>query len=499
MAPVCADDPSEGAYRNTALVRASSALSSQEQSYLSKRLPITKKALEDALDMTLEDDEVPRIAFCLSGGGYRAMIASMGHFIGAKQLGLMDASTYIGSVSGSTWLMAPWMAIGGTIEEYLERLITKVAIDMRARKIDVHHVTRMLLKKFLFNQSISLIDLYGAVLANTLLLDFGDDKLSVTLSPAQERLADGSWPYPIYTAVEAGPTYEWFEFTPYEVGSDFLSSYVPTQSFGSQFENGISHAHSPEPSLGYLMGIFGSFLSANFKEIYTELYNDLLPGALKNIVEDLLSNPLIGTQRVFPAKVANFHYKMLTSPWYWKRELTLVDAGLAFNLPIPALLRRARKVDIIVICDATSSSKGIGNLYAAEKYARKKGLKFPTITVSNVSEQSMYVFKDATDPTVPTVIYFPLICTQETRDAIQDDLYFSSIIRKDFDVDQEISKGYCRMMNCVYSEAQVRELSGLAQFNVLQNQDALLAEIKEVIVRKQIAKLPVEDHDESSL
>ena len=80
--------------------------------------------------------------------------------------------------------------------------------------------------------------------------------------------------------------YEWMEITPFEVGSSFLKTYIPTWAYGRKFKDGNSTNAPPEQTLGYFMGIFGSAFEISLKDIVRRTTENLtylgnkLPGFL---------------------------------------------------------------------------------------------------------------------------------------------------------------------------------------------------------------------------
>src|SRR5207247_1896594 len=105
-------------------------LSTGEKNYLNQRLPKVKTALENMLNMQLEDFQVPCIAISGSGGGYRSMIGLLGSLLGAQDFGLLDSSTYIAGLSGSSWMIAPWISSTLSLEQYQAQLIQRVKTDL---------------------------------------------------------------------------------------------------------------------------------------------------------------------------------------------------------------------------------------------------------------------------------------------------------------------------------------------------------------------------------
>ena len=103
---------------SAAVVRVGNELHAEEQAYLVKRKPKVKVALEKMLGRSLEDLYVPTIAIVGSGGGYRAMLGTIGSLLAAEKIGLLDATTYITALSGATWAVAPWISTGKSLSEF---------------------------------------------------------------------------------------------------------------------------------------------------------------------------------------------------------------------------------------------------------------------------------------------------------------------------------------------------------------------------------------------
>lgn len=92
-------------------VRVGSELCSEEMQFNEVRQRVVRAALAKLTGIDLEPlpaDHTPRIQICASGGGYRAMIATLGALIGLEECGVLDTVTSIAGLSGSTWAMAGW-------------------------------------------------------------------------------------------------------------------------------------------------------------------------------------------------------------------------------------------------------------------------------------------------------------------------------------------------------------------------------------------------------
>lgn len=474
------------------------SLSAEEKAFLAKRRERTSAALETFLGKPLKKPLSIGISF--SGGGFRAMVATLGFLKGAQEIGLLDGTDFMAGLSGSTWAIASWIASQKSIQDYLSELSVRLHSGIQPLSVtqDLEKIVALFMIKALFGQTINAMDIYGALLANILLKDSGDNRFRETFGTTHKHMLDGSMPFPIYTAVQSNiRPYEWAEVTPYEVGSSYLKSYIPTWSYGRTFNAGVSTDNAPQQTLGYFMGVFGSAFEASVKDAiensafaiqalvdnvdrlpvilealfgpstwYTFTVKALkaaLPGILKNFLDDLntyLHDSEWSTNRFFPDWQPNFTYKLQGVPENINEleRITFIDGGFDFNLPIPALLRPARNVDVLIVCDVSSSiggPEGALSLKRAEEYAQKRGLKFPKIDPLKAVKKAVSVFNDPNDPEVPTVIYFPLIANPDYS--------------KTFDPKTCTSSGYCGTLNFEYTPDNVRELAGLAEFTLKQN------------------------------
>jgi cytosolic phospholipase A2 len=459
----------------TAQVRIGNALNIDEIKYLELRKPVIKAALEKFTGLSLKDNETVRIALVGSGGGYRAMVCTLGSIIGASDIGLLDAVTYFSALSGSTWMLAPWTIMGITPAEFREQLIPRISSNLFPQwtQFNIAKIAEQALKKFVFNEPITLIDLYGALLAQKLLATETTNPYAITLSAQTSRVATGNWVYPIYTAVVTKSTpYQWVEFTPYEIGSDYLGGYVPAWAFGRKFKQGITTNFSPPQSLGFYMGIWGSAFSANFKEIYQHTLDSISPKQLRDALKYGTEELNIGGMRLWPAKVFNYTQGIPGLPRNQEETLTLIDAGLSCNLPAVPVLKKERAVDVLIFLDASQFINGAPELKCVESYARANNIKFPVIDYTNMGTKPISIFRNEQDPSVPVVIYMP---------RVKNNGYSQT-----FDPSENIAKnGYARTDNFVYTAEQVRELSGLTEFNMKESKQALAQALRDTILARR--------------
>lgn len=321
----------------------------------------------------------------------------------------------------------------------------------------------------------SLTDIYGALLTQQLLSGLAQDPYAITLASQAARVESGDVPYPIYAAILAERKYEWMEFTPHVVGSDYLKAYVPTWAFGRQFDRGVSVDAAPPQSLGFLMGIWSWVLGIDMREIL-ERYSSILPPVLANIVVSVSKEVPIAQRRIAPVPVLNYT-KGMQGPYGLKEKLYLADAGLAFNIPLPIVVKKERAIDVIVILD-TNIQRG-GKSSSLRKSMREVGKYFdrlPTIDYNLVDarDRGCLVFKNS-DPVGPTIIYLPLV---------KSDAYSTT-----FDPDQIISLGgYLRTGNFIYTKEQANQLVGLTEFSMREARELIAQALKDKVMVKRNGK-----------
>jgi len=496
-------------YKDTvATVRQGNELCPQERAYLAARAPKAKASLEKFLGRSLNGKYVPKVAIVGSGGGYRAMLCTTGSLVGAQKIGLLDATTYISALSGSTWALGGWLSHNETIEEFKFSLIPKLIARRAAGGLpgivknitprESNLIAQALLTKMAFTQPLTLVDLYGAFLANALFSDFDEQRQLVYLSKQSERIQSGDLPFPIYTAVrgESAAGSDWYEFTPYEVGAPWMGSgmYVPTWAYGRKFVDGKSVDFAPEQSIGYLMGTWGSAFAARFDQMYEQASGGIQNVIAKTGVDFLVTNLFydLGRKRITKswAEVFNFGVGLRNSPLRERKYLKLVDAGATpgFNLPYPAVSgeRPERQVDVIILLD--SSADGLsGQVKQVEQYARSKNLKFPAINYEGIDKRAISVFRNESDPSAPVVIYMPRI--KDIAVWNQHKAAFVEFVEmlEGFDVEKCIAKEFCSTFNFEYEPNESSQLSALTEFNMRANAQVIRDAINWVVDKRSAA------------
>lgn len=477
-------------------VRTGNELCGQERDYLTKRMPIVKQTLETVTGTPVIT--IPTIALICSGGGYRAMLSTLGSLCALDGTGLLNAVTYISALSGSTWTVGPWLSMGLPITAFRTYLIETITANKGLASVGPQRaewIAEAIATRFIFGQSISLVDFYGGLIANALLKYAGNKRQQIYLSNQAQQLNDATFPFPIYTAIRADQYAEldWYEMTPFEVGGAWLGIYVPTWAYGRSFNGGRSLDFAPEVSLGFNLGTYGSAFALTFNRLYEEFADDIPSTVLKIIIRELLK--VVGNERISAAKVSNFTYGMPNSSIKDLKILAMSDAGLAFNLPYPPLSgeRPERSADLLIFLDASATIAGAPELRSTELYARQHNLKFPSINYDGIDSRAITVFKDDNDPTVPVVIYMPLIkdkvLWQAYKDAVRKDDHYVKVLDS-FDPVICNEKEFCSTFNFSYDQEQAEQLIMQTEFNMMQSRQQITDAFEWVIARKNFLSKP---------
>lgn len=494
--------------KTPAQVRLSTELSQDELNFINERKPKTKEALEALLGQTLTNEQVPTIAFCFSGGGYRAMIETIGSLDAAEDLGLLQTALFMGALSGSTWALMSWVSSGKKIKAYRNHLHDVIGKNLFARfqkgtikkahiRLLAQELAAVISRKTLDRQPVYPVDIYGILLAGSLL----DEKYQMHLTDLRYDLRRGRHPLPLATAVYGGIVNHrpWFEFSPFEIGSNELGMFIPSWALGRVFKKGASvllpeGIYPWQQTLGYCMALWGSAFAIDLRFVMEAIIKELksIAPSLAKVVKDTFEKmpKEVGShleQMSFgSAVVPNFAYGIeqeniylidylfnKNAPLKDIKDLRLVDGGFDLiddhyiNLGIVPLLRPARKVDLIIVCDSSGIDMSQApTLQAAAKRAHKLGLKFPKIEVTDPTK-SAQVFMDENDPSVPTIIYLP---------GKKNDRY-----NPKFD---PLKTNFTQTFNFEYSSNQFDRLSGLSDFILRENKELIIDTIRKIVERK---------------
>ena len=386
-----------------------------EKDYIMKRRE--QKVLPALRILCGENSHPINIAIVASGGGSRAMFATYGALKGLYEMGVLDATSYICGLSGSTWAISSIFtevnrpngaedlntAINNAIHKSIRNTpnfnflweTIKSSVKNMA-KYFVNDPTVLKIKK-LCKQPIGVTDYYGDSIGQYL-LGKGDQTRTNDYIPSyltQQLGESARWqrknytipdnyiarlPFPIYTAVTPivntmSYLYPWFEFTPYQIGTVLESGlnqkgmFVKTWAFGRKFIQGVTVDFSPEQSLEFYLGIFSSAMNSTLREtIDTAMSAYLSKEKVTGVKSFAQMVPMLEYVNIdYRGQMAEVLNPMYNKKGYAKfteaETLGLIDAGFAFNLPFPPLndyhnKRPERKPDVIIFIDASADTTG---------------------------------------------------------------------------------------------------------------------------------------------
>lgn len=371
-------------------IRMGTSLPKEELSYLKERSRNVKTGLEKLLKSTLNDNQPLRIGIAGSGGGFRALLNMLGSLLAAEQTGLLDCISYASGVSGSTWMLASWISSGVTIDRLQQTIVKQLTKSLLESKLDLPICVNTLLSKKAFDEPLSLVDTFGLLLTADFLANFADPE-QLYLHDQAARIAQGTMPCPLYSVIIDSDPYQWVECSPFEIGSDYLGTFIPSWAIGRSFINGSSinfeippnGLFAPPLPLGYLMAIWGSAFAAVIAPNLAEL--------AKNIpyIKDFMAvEPTHLLSDFIPAQVNNWNYQLTDAPLQDAPYLTLMDGGIFINFDLNSLLRR--QCDIIIILDASSDVAELTDLKNAVAYFGKK-FTLPSISFEGTAKRTVSV------------------------------------------------------------------------------------------------------------
>ncbi|KAF9381205.1 hypothetical protein CPC16_009961 [Podila verticillata] len=531
-----------------ATVRKGNSLCPQELAFRIARRKKMKKAFAKFIgvkESEVNEADIPVVAIAGSGGGYRAMISSLGYMIGAKKSGLFDCTMYMAGVSGSCWMIAQYLTLGQrsftkTMEHFKQSLNTPIAhypsfIDtMLTNPGAAQLILEGVVQKYSKNRVLTLVDAFGTVLGSRLLIhrehdsDFGEngewvDPLDFKLSQQSRWTNYGDQPLPIYTAVShilpnTGPEpkvvgdivvdndvgkeeddshyYQWFEMTPYEFGSEETSAWIPTWSFGRRFVEGKSVEKVPETNLAILLGTFGSAFTATLADYYNEvrpLLNKAMSDSMDTYIKDL-PNP--------EPEAEHFSHR---------KNLYLNDAGMDNNLPLYPLLRPGRDVDVILAFDSSADIESVPWFEKTDEYVKRRGIeRWPPISKTRAEQLEkqeggpprkmthVELFhgivaddRDADHIAQPEQSGAPrkTVLSQSKQDVQPITLvYFPLIPNQEYKEFNPSSEAFCSTFNFEVKEEQVELLAGLAEKNFGKAVEDVRKVLKETWIRKKKAR-----------
>lgn len=423
---------SNAPYKNISAHLETGYLSKDEKKLIKRRKTKIAKFIKKIYCLKTKPQNVPNVGICISGGGYRAMIATLGFLSELEKNNTLDLVEYISTLSGSSWALASWISSDQVLSDFINDVKKNIKSNPmliknrgtlplvkgreRTTQLNSHLAT-----KFVFHQPLSIIDIYGSMVLNNL-LNHKKNIFDLTLSNQRKRLEKDSMFMPIYTAVTPDSnkhpiSYTWYEFNPFVSRNTKNGLFSPIWAFGRKFNNGKSEpsqgitceCYPPELPLSNFMGIFGSALSANIKDAI-KFFKGQIPNADENTnlkFEKFLKTDEkflnISNARLTVSGIYNPEFKISTGTNSKYRISNFLDGGADFNMPIAPLLIPDKEVDVIIMFDVTGQlHPNTPALRDSEKYARLRNLKFPKIVYDKLSEKEISIFEGS-----PTIIYIP--------------------------------------------------------------------------------------------
>lgn len=408
--PAVAEQSAQCSVKNRVEARTGEGFCPEELQVLEFRVQAARTVLQELLKREIPLNHTPIIGVVLAGGGCRAAISGTGFLSGLEKINMMDATSYIAALSGSTWTLSSLLYHNHSITAHKDYLRSQLSKTFDINNIEIGPITETLLNRFTLGQIPAFNDLYGALLANLFLKKDKTGGQQVHLSELTETVSQGIHPIPLFTAViaETEPNYEWMEFSPFEIGSAYLKAWIKPEDSGKTFRAGVSNSTYPEKKLGFLLGCFGSayaFSVYDFMHVIAQSIDHHL--GLTFFGHTIPSIPWGTLLRFYPPLLYNFSYKMPESPLQNMQVLTVVDGGMDLMIPFPPLLRRG--VDVYLVCDAGASAPTFpgATLVAAAEFAKKHNYPFPEINVKDLSKDSVSVIHDKKNPQAPILVYIP--------------------------------------------------------------------------------------------
>lgn len=492
--------------KETVTVRLHNSIPRGEINAVSNRKEINKEAQEKLLELSLEKPLTIGVSF--SGGGDRALVCALGTLCGLDEMKLLDGVTYLSLLSGSTW-MAPWFVHGNNIREYKNMTTENLTTGLEVRNFaEAKGVFDRLLLSAFQKKTLTAINLYDALLVNTFFRDFGPQRFKQHMLKQFQNIRTGKMPFAINSAIIIDPSFpgeEWMEFNGVEIGSEFLGAWVPTWSFNRNFEGGKSKDYTFD--FPFYLGTYGGAVGLSLDLLYRhsiekelskfpEPFNNFANSFVKNILEQKLTSKMMVkniTAQPLMSVFRNFTFGLKEGILKKEETMELTDAGLAFNNPVPPLLRYDRHVDVIMIFD-NSAGEGIfqgEQLKMIVEYVQRKAKPFPEITEEDLQvagRRTITVFKDE-DPEIPVVMYFPRFKDEEQWNELKtrEELQRFVQLLEGFDTNQCL-KSYCNTYNFKYQKHETEQLSAFTEFNVLANKEIIIETLKWAAERKGIVK-----------
>ncbi len=495
-----------------------------EEEFVVRRSEIVRNALNNLFgeEVIPQGAYVPKIAIVFTGGGYRAMIETIGFIEGAASErggNIFDCCTYVAGLSGSTWaingLVASGLSPSGFAKHQKHKvgegglLPLKTLISNLIEQSATYPEQRFIESRY--NKFHGPIGLYGHALTHALLQGFeieGRDAHTMKLSDLRTNLANAKYPLPLSVAVDPGNSDKervWYEFSPYYCGTlQEQGSWIDTKLLGCSFYKGRPVHIVPEYPLAQHFGIWGSGFALSPEDIEkASSFGGFLTRSISNISKGfskayalLFSEPSddsLAPGRVTAGTIPNYNYQRpdALEGIASKPLLHFIDAGITMEGQerhnfgtIPALWRN---VDMLIMCDCTGFPNGNMHseyLFAADEEAKRQRLPFPNLTRStrhvatlkNVDKEITSVF---VEENAPIVVYMQAKKNRRYNGYLAGR---PGPFMNGFDPDSTVTE-FTSYANFSYTPEQYEVLRGLTKSIFIQSKEAIKSAIAKAVER----------------
>lgn len=412
-------------------------MSPKEREWIQERTFLSQSALRRFLDLPIDENTMPTIAIAASGGSYRAMFATLGLLDGLQTIGLLDAVSYMATVSGSTWCTMPWLVSNKPINQFY---YDTLSIAEKGLWVPTKQTTQAfyqhMLRQNKHKKSIYSIDWYAHLLADKLLHFLAEKRYTYSLKDlCLDTNLQAKTPYPI-ALISASDETNAYSFVEWHTSQLYTSSRLVTPK---------------EPvSLGKMLAIGGSSFCLSVRDLVDHApdYIEVLEQFhLFHRTKEYLRRSPLANKKIFGVSLSPLGQ--------------VFDAGYVCNLPLQPLLNPERKVDIIIMLDNKQSPAHARRILdQAQELAKQEGLTCPNLDTPYAKTKNISVYKDNANPQAPTIVYLPL--------------------KKNIGYDQSFDPAralFCNTFNFTYSSKQAQRLAGLVAHTIREHKDLLKDEI----------------------
>ena len=483
-----------------------------------------ESALRQHFGIKVHGSRVPKIACAISGGGMRACLSAAGFLAGAEQTGLLDCVMYNAAISGGSWAVGSASYLFATTNprvtftEYKNTLVQHldkgVLIQGQSDYFPpyIEHpasngMSRNLFRRVAWDQPITSMELWGALIANVTLqgVDGWDQskegqRFDVKFSDIAVAAQQGILPLPMLaTAVpinsledDDAHQYAWMAFTPLRAGTRNIGGYLPMWAMGRAYiegQNDLTYrGFAGEYSLSYLLGVSEPSGNVNLK-YFSKMGRPVLEvqGFKIPMPFDIAD---IADLRLYPYKIHNFTKDIRKAPLAGEEFMQMMDGASCLNIPLPLVTKpEDTAANIIIMVDSdldavnameTSETLTTINRYYQEKNPSAMPELDPQISMKMYREGKVFhIFNDPRDEDYdharPVVVYFPLIRNQKYSQTF-DPAGFTPMRHSDVEMVYR-GNNYLSTFNFKYTHAQAQELANLMEYNVKQS----IPEIKNML------------------